>query len=647
MCGLAGAFGIDSDRILYSLSDRLKHRGPDGDGLFFDPEARVGLVHRRLAIIDQTTAAAQPMASADGRYQVVFNGEIYNFKDLAAELTGLGYQLNTNSDTAVIAPLYHRLGLDFISRLNGIFAIAIWDSQEQELIVARDAMGIKPLYYAEQDGAFLFASELKALAPELRDHSLDPRAILDYLTYLWSPGKATPFASIRKLLPGHLVRVNRRGIEFVRWHREPAPPRRNGEIADAEASAAVMAAFDRAVERQCISDVPIGAFLSGGVDSSAIVAAMGATGNRPKRAYCIAFDGASMNGEGFGDDVVFARQMAARLDVELSVITVAQPKPEDIANLPFLLDEPTADPAALYVAAIAQAARADGIKVLLGGTGGDDIFSGYRRHRAAALRQRLGPLARIGPLPIATALGGNGPLARRLAKLGYMLAGTEEEFLVRAFEFNRRGEVLGCLTPEFADAARSAGDGQLEEVARRNPSASLLDRMLLLERHGFLPDHNLNYTDKAAMAHGVEVRVPFLDDDLVALADSLPWRMKMRGTREKWILKQAMRQRLPANVLDRKKTGFGAPVRAWVTGGPLRSLIADTISSRSFQDRGVLSRSQVASVLDDTVAGRKDGAYLVLACVVLEHWMRSFADAALSPADGARQSSPAPVSIPG
>jgi len=626
MCGLAGIFGRVDGAALRDLSRRLAHRGPDGDGIFIDADAGIGLAHRRLAIIDPTASAAQPMASAGGRYQVVFNGEIYNFKELAAELAMYGYNFNANSDTAVIAPLYDRYGVDFLARLNGIFAIAIWDNRQRELLIARDAAGVKPLYYAEQDMSLLFASELKALAPVVRDRSLDARALLDYLTYLWSPGHATPFKAIRKLMPGHLIRANWRGIELKCWHEARPPSSDELRLTDVAARDAVASAFERAVRRQCISDVPIGAFLSGGVDSSAIAAAMVATGHVPRRTYCIAFESGSMAGEGFGDDVVYAREMADRIGVDLSVIKVSQPTPDELANLPYLLDEPTADPAALYVEAISRAARADGIKVLLGGAGGDDIFSGYRRHRAAALRQWLGPLRRLAPADLMALTPGRGAFARRFAKLGYMLVGSEEEFLVKAFEFNMRENALDCLAPEFRKAAAAAGDGVLEQVAGRSVGAPLLERMLLLELHGFLPDHNLNYTDKAAMAHGVEVRVPFLDDELVALARSLPTHMKMRSGREKWILKQAMAGLLPRSILERKKTGFGAPVRTWLTAGPLRNFVEDTIGSRSFRERGVLSSSHVKAVLDDTVAGRVDGAYLVLACVMVEHWMRSFCD---------------------
>ncbi|HZV20198.1 MAG TPA: asparagine synthase (glutamine-hydrolyzing), partial [Hyphomicrobiales bacterium] len=391
MCAIAGYLGLGSPGNLEAMAAAMAHRGPDGEGFFSDPSAAIGLAHRRLSIIDPTAAAAQPMVSCGGRYRVVFNGEIYNFREIARELIAAGYEFNVNSDTAVLGPLYDRYETQAFGRLNGIFAIAIWDANRRELVVARDGFGVKPLYYAKARGLFAFASELKALLtfPSIAG-KLDVAALLDYLVNLWSPGCSTPFQNIHKLLPGHFIRARLDAFEIVRWY---APPLGRSELSRRNDIGSIgqnlRDAFDRAVTRQCLSDVPIGAFLSGGVDSSAVVASMVKSANPPKRTYCIAFDGPSMLDEGFGDDFAHARMLADRLSVPLTKIAVQEPGAEELASLPFMLDEPQADPAALYVAAIAKAARRDGIKVLLAGTGGDDILSGYRRHRLAALRDRL------------------------------------------------------------------------------------------------------------------------------------------------------------------------------------------------------------------------------------------------------------------
>jgi asparagine synthase (glutamine-hydrolysing) len=321
-----------------------------------------------------------------------------------------------------------------------------------------------------------------------------------------------------------------------RWYDLPIPGN-SAPVRIDDVKRQVLDAFDQAVADQCISDVPVGAFLSGGVDSSAIVSAMVTSGHRPARTYCIGFDGPSLQDEGFGDDLTFARDMALKFDVPLSEIRIAEPVPEEFEKLPWILDEPEADPAALFVAKIAEAARNDGIKVLLGGTGGDDVFSGYRRHRAAALRSRFGPLSRGLPIEFASRLLVGAALRRRLEKIAYMFDGSDEGFLLRSFEFNRRDMALDCLSDDIRARVNSEQSGYLEAGIDKTRGRALVDRMLYLEFLGFLPDHNLNYTDKAAMAHGVEVRVPFLDTRLIDVAARIPWRLKTRGMSEKWILR--------------------------------------------------------------------------------------------------------------
>lgn len=629
--------GEGEERHLLAMAQAVAHRGPDGEGFYFDQAAGVGLVHRRLSIIDPSDAGSQPMVSCSGRYRVVFNGEIYNFQELAQDLAHAGYHFNPCSDTAVLGPLYDRYGMQSFSKLNGIFTFAIWDAREKELIVVRDAFGVKPLYYSEAGRTLAFASELKALLSfASTGWRVDETAMLDYLVRLWSPGQRTPSRDVNKLLPGHYIRARRGRVEIIQWYSPPLASR-GIHWGRRKPCDAILTSFDHAVSSQCISDVPIGAFLSGGVDSSAIVASMVATGNRPERAYCIGFDGPSMKDEGFGDDVSHARGLAHALGIHLTEIHVGEPEPAELIGLPLMLDEPQADPAALYVASIAKAARKDGIKVLLGGAGGDDIFSGYRRHKLAALRSMLGPLSSMVPASYLARLTGVAPFRRRLAKLGYVLQGNDNEFLMKAFEFNRRDKALALLSRDAVAEISRSGGGYLEEAAALSRGSSLLDRMLHLELHGFLPDHNLNYTDKAAMAHGVEVRVPFLDTQLVELASGLPWQLKTRGFDEKWIFKRAMANRLPRSILQRKKTGFGAPVRTWFNRGKIRELAADVFASQRFRDRGLFVPEAAQRALRQLQSPGQDGAYLVLAVMMVEFWMQHFIDGRLTPPASASQ----------
>lgn len=631
MCGIAGFLGSWPPSTLEAMSATIRHRGPDGEGCWWNEADRIGLAHRRLAIIDCTDAAMQPMASCGGRYSVVFNGEIYNFRALAAELRGRGYEFNERSDTAVLGPLYDLCGPEMLNRLNGIFAFAIWDSKERRLFAARDALGVKPFYYTETARGFAFASEMKALVAIAGvDRSIDKAAFHDYLVHLWSPGARTMFEGIKKLLPAHYLLVKDGAeAEIHSWCRPPLEMldrRQHEKLTVRDAKAELLAVFDEVIADQCLSDVPIGAFLSGGVDSSAIVASMVATGHRPTKTYCVGFHGPGLEAEGFGDDLAFARRFAATLGVPLEAIVVQPMQMIDLERLVGNLEEPQADPAPLYVEAVSKAASADGVKVLMSGAGGDDIFSGYRRHTIAALRAQaglLGPWA--GKAATLAALVSRGSFRRQLMKVGYMLDGSDEEFLIRAFEFTPFADVEGCLSEEIGRNRRTAGPNGLERALARSVGVHLLDRMLLMELGGFLPDHNLNYTDKASMSAGVEIRVPFLDERLVSFAGRMSHRLKVRRGRPKWLLKEAFRGRLPDAILDRKKTGFGAPVRLWVAG-PMRPAIEDVFASASFRERGLFDLGGVRKLFDDTLCGRRDGAYLVLAIVMVELWLRRFRD---------------------
>lgn len=623
MCGIAGLLGQPSPERLKAMADAIAHRGPDGEGTWCDAEAGIGLAHRRLAIIDLSDAASQPMAAVEGRYQVVFNGEIYNFKELAAELRAKGYRFNPHSDTAILAPLYDSEGPAMLARLNGIFAFAIWDSRERTLFLSRDHVGAKPLYYAHTPLGLAFASELKALLtiPGL-DRTLDESAIADYLGKLWCPGEGTPFRAVRKLPPHHYMLVTRGNVRVEAFPsgfgQSPVIPANAAEAADA-----LSTLLRRVVADQCIADVPVGAFLSGGVDSTALVAAMVASGNRPAATYCIGFDGPGMEDEGFGDDLAYAQVAAHALDVPLTPMMMSAPSADDFTRLAYTLDEPQADPAPLFVEAISKQARADGVPVLLSGAGGDDLFSGYRRHVAAKLRTLAGPLS--GLVYLAPTVAQGSAFGRKYARLKGLMGGSDEAFLRACFEFNAQKLVSTCLSGDTRlVAAQRPNEWWLSAVRAGEGTSSLVDRVVGLERLGFLPDHNLNYTDKASMAHGVEVRVPFLDPRVVAFADQLPTNWKVHGLEPKWLLKRAVERHVPREIVARKKTGFGGPVRHWVAG-QLESLIGDIISSRSFRERGLFDPSGVENVWHLTRVGTVDGSYLLLAIVMTELWLGQFA----------------------
>jgi asparagine synthase (glutamine-hydrolysing) len=628
MCGIAGYFGRFERSLAADMTQRLAHRGPDGSGHWYDDAAGVGLGHRRLAIIDLSNAAAQPMAGVDGRYQVIFNGEIYNFREHARDLEAAGYRLNRNSDTAVLAPLYDRFGPGMLDRLNGMFAFALWDSAGRRLFIARDHYGIKPLYYTETPRGFAFASEIKALlaVPDL-DRALDHDALAGYLTYQWCPGRLTPLRGAKKLPPGHYLEIDASGVREVRWHTPPIGRTREFDrrpVADLRDE--LRALLDDAVAAQSVSDVDIGVFLSGGVDSGAVTASLVRRKIPIAKSYCISFRGPSMADEGFGNDVDFARDLAARWAIPFTEVVADEPTLADFEAMAFDLDEPHGDIAPLLVQRISRQARADGIKVLMSGTGGDDVFTGYRRHRIAWLLDRYPHLARpLGLLARSAAPLASGNLRNRLGKLAHMVSAPREEVLRRLFEFNRPDDIDAVLGERFRELAPRASpwlDRGLGETA----GAPMVERALAGEFLGFLPDHNLAYTDKAAMAEAVEVRVPLLDLRLVEFASHLDPRLKMPRGEPKGFFKAAMADRLPPAVLNRTKTGFGAPVRRWLAGG-LRAPFLDVIRSRAFRERGLFEPDAAAALLHASVAGRSDAAYLLLTIVMIELWCRRFVDA--------------------
>jgi asparagine synthase (glutamine-hydrolysing) len=635
MCSIGGFMGRFDAALLRDLNGLQTHRGPDDAGMWHDGASEVGLAHNRLSIIDTSRAGHQPMKSGDGSVVLVFNGEIYNFRELRAELALSGIVFRSQSDTEVVIELYRRCGVSFLHKLNGIFAFALWDTQKRELLVARDALGVKPLYYAVTARGFTFASELKALLPLLDDVHLDVDALHRYLTFLWCPGSGTPLREVRKLLPGEALTVRAGRIASTStWYRLPAI---RGVRADLDEKAAISGtdtALRTAVHRQLVADVPVGAFLSGGLDSSAVVAM---AREKIPELRCFTIEAKGGGDAGDTDDLPYARRVARHLGVSLEVVQIESARmAADLENMVRQLDEPLADPAPLNVFYISRLARQSGIKVLLSGAGGDDLFTGYRRH-AALNYERLwswlprGVLASLGRTT--ARLDQRQPLFRRAAKL---FAGAElrgDDRLASYFKWIQQSQLTALYGPELNEAAvRDAATRPLVEFLARIPDATpRLERLLALEQRFFLPDHNLTYTDKMSMAAGVEVRVPFLDVDLVDHAARIPCRFKQRGRTGKWVLKKAMQPYLPHDVIYRPKSGFGAPLRRWIRG-ELRELVGDMLSAHSIARRGLFEPQAVRRLILDNEAGRIDAAYTILSLLCIEIWCRAFIDAGSRPA---------------
>ena len=631
MCGIAGFLGNFGRECLDQMSLAIAHRGPDGSGVYHDGGRGLGLAHRRLAIIDLSDAGLQPMWDLDRRAAIVFNGEIYNFRELRRELQETGMQFRTQTDTEVILNLYLRTGVECLARLNGIYAFALWDGLKQELLVARDGLGVKPLYYADTPDGVAFASEIKALkhVPGL-DRSIDVAALAQYLTYLYCPAPRTPWRGVRKLLPGEALIVGHGGI-VRRWKHFRLPSFSRGSMDADSAARETKRVLARAVERQMVADVPVGAFLSGGLDSSAIVAlarqhAQG--GSLP--CFTIAYNGPGVSSEGFAADLPYARKVADHLGVPLEVVTVGPEMTEGLENMIWHLDEPQADPAAMNAALICRRARECGIKVLLSGTGGDDVFSGYRRHYAS-LKERwwswLPRIARSGLRAFSDLPPKNSALGRRFSKAFQYADETSERRLAGYFVWLRREHVLSLFSPDLrAEVERTDPLEPLLEALREIPKDTHpLNQVLYLDCKYFLTDHNLNYTDKMSMAHGVEVRVPFLDPDVMAFAASLPVHFKQHGSIGKWIFKRAMEDVLPHDVIYRPKTGFGVPLRKWMRG-ELRDVVDHALADDTLRRRGLFDLAAVRKLQEADRLNRIDASYPLFELLCIETWMRLFQD---------------------
>ncbi len=630
MCGLIGYSGSFDVALLQKGLSAISHRGPDDVGIFVDDIAGIGLGHVRLSIIDPSPLGHQPMLSADGRVVLAFVGEIYNHRELRCELEKKGFQFKGHSDTEVLLNLYIVEGDGMLSRLNGIFSIAIWDAQKDALFLARDALGVKPLYVATSVGGIIFGSEIKGLLELIpNEREVDSVSVHRYLSFLWCPGNGTPLKNVKKVLPGEAMWFRQGSIER-RWFWYHLPIFRASPLT-LSINAAIKGTVDhlrQAVYRQMGADVPVGAFLSGGLDSSAIVTFAREV---DPNIHCFTMESVGWKEEGMVDDLPYACRVAKHLGLTLEVVrTDSKCVAEDLQDMVIKLDEPLADPAALNSLYICQLARKQGIKVLLSGTGGDDIFTGYRRHLAIQAERYWYwlPDSVRGILQFVTSnMDQRKPLFRRLAKI-FGDSGLEgDSRLAKYFFWTQKADLFALYTPALRAELVSVLTEQpmLEFLEPLPKSLSPLERVLALEQRFFLADHNLIYTDKMSMAAGVEVRVPFLDLDLVDFAHRIPIQLKQRGREGKWILKKAMEPYLPNDVIYRSKTGFGVPLRHWLRY-ELSELMGDLLSLESLKRRALFDPKAVHLLIARNQRGEVDGSYTLFSLLCIEIWCRAYID---------------------
>jgi len=637
MCGIAGFVTRHDDSadtqaqslIVQKMCDVIRHRGPDDEGFFVGDGAALGM--RRLSIID-LSGGHQPIRNEDASVWVVFNGEIYNYLELRAELISRGHVFYTETDTETIVHAYEEWGEEGFSRLRGMFGIALWDRRTRTLLLARDRVGIKPLHFAEVDGALIFGSEIKSiLASETIEPHLDAASLEHYLAFLYTPRDASMFSGIQKLPPGHLLRWNDGRVAIRPYWRIPETESFTGTLDEATASLETL--LSDAVRSHLVSDVPLGALLSGGVDSSLVVGLMAKASPRAIKTFSIGFD------EPAFDELDAARRVAREFGTDHHEMVVRPNAIEIVDRLVDHFDEPFGDSSAIPTWYVSQIARRH-VTVVLSGDGGDELFGGYDRYL---------PHPRVASFDAVAGGFGRHAAARVWPLLPHGLKG--KNFLrhvaqdprgryIESLSFFRSDEMPDLLTRDMYDSGRLAERSKaIQDVFNRHASLSWPSQMMRFDLETYLPEDILTKVDRMSMAHSIESRVPLLDHHVVTFAASLPSHMKLQGGERKRVLKRVAASVLPAEILTRRKQGFAVPLDTWFRSS-LREFVVDTLQSRLTRQRGYFQPRFIDRVLGEHLSGQRDHSLRLWQLVMFELWHRRYLDhSATSPATNARGTS--------
>lgn len=625
MCGICGEYNFLHRRaeksVIQSMLEVLHHRGPDDEGIYIADS--IGLGHKRLSIIDLDTGK-QPISNEEGNLQIIFNGEIYNFTELKDSLKKRGHVFKTKTDTEVIIHLFEDYGVKSVEKLQGMFAFALWDEKEKKLFLARDRIGKKPLYYTVTSDACIFASEIKALLKHPgvgRDINIS--SIDTFLTYQYIPAPLTIFKNIFSLPPGHTMMVNQdKKICISRYWEIDFSKKLSLSMQEAEE--AVLNTLKKAVRKRMISDVPLGAFLSGGIDSSAVVALMSEISERKVKTFSIGFEEEPFS------ELEYARIIAHRYNTEHHEFIV---KPDAVEILPKLVwhyDQPYADSSALPSYYLARETRKY-VTVALNGDGGDENFAGYLRHRANIIASTLSHMVPKGAWHV---LDSAIPLAsKQKSFLRYF-----KRFVQAAGEPPARRNLLWhCLFRDELKRELYTGDMKnelkdtdsysfMEDIYNQSKSNNLLDSILYTDINAYLPYDLLVKMDIATMAHSLEVRSPFLDHELMELSAGLPSKFKMHLFNGKYVLKKCIERYVPSQILKRRKMGFGVPLEQWFRRKKLNSFLKDTVLSTRSIERGYFNKKFIETLITEHEEKKVDHGYRLWALLVFEIWHRVFMD---------------------
>ncbi len=628
MCGIHGGLalgpGVDLDaELLKRMGKATIHRGPDDEGLFLDEGVAMGM--RRLSIID-LAGGHQPLFSEDKTVVLVCNGEIYNYRKIRSDLISKGYKFSTHSDSEVILPLYQEYGENFLDHLNGMFAFALWDTKKQLLIIGRDRLGVKPLYYHLSDDLLLFSTEAKALFEyKGLKPALDHESVYQYVQLGYVPAPKSMYCGVSKLPVASCIRVEKGKVSIHEYWR---PDFEQTQMNQKEWETKVFEQLQSSVSAQMVSDVPVGAFLSGGIDSSLVVGLMSRFSSSPVKTYSIGFDTAGA-GE-FYNELPYAKQVAELFSTEHKEIVV---KPNVVSLLPKLIwhmDEPIADTAFITTYLVSEFARKD-VTVILSGVGGDELFGGYRRYQGEYYLRFYQKIPRWIRQKILLPLANRLPSDRHSALMNY--SRLAKKFILSAEDtFENRYRSYMELTDKNTRSrllVERSGESATDPIlsAFGTNTLSPINAMFEVDRKTQLPDDLLMLTDKMTMATSLECRVPLLDHELVELSCRMPDDLKIKGGTLKYILKESLTELLPEEILHRKKRGFGAPMGAWIKS-ELLPLMNSLLSSEVIRQRGVFNAEVVSELLEDHLNSRQDNTDILIGLMNFEIWSRLMLDGA-------------------
>ncbi|NML20611.1 asparagine synthase (glutamine-hydrolyzing) [Pseudoflavitalea sp. G-6-1-2] len=633
MCGLAGFINFpEAEKIVRQANKIQQHRGPDGQHQWI--EGNIAFAHQRLSIIDLNGRADQPLIK--GNLVIIFNGEIYNYQELKDHLLQLvpDIQFKTTSDTEVLLELYRYKKEECLNMLTGMFSFAIFDTETGILFIARDHLGIKPLFYTQIGNQFAFSSELKTLVrlPGF-DKTINLTSLAGAMNYLWVPGSITMFEHAHKLPPAHCMTIDTKNekISPVIQQYWKLPQTKDEQLSESQLIEKLDECMQATIARHMIADVPVSCFLSGGLDSS-LISVMASKHIEKLSTYTIATTDEDKKAEQMPEDEMYARKLAKEFSFDHHEILINADIVGDLKSMVYTLDEPIGDPAAINTWLICKEARSKGVKVLLSGMGADEIFFGYRRQKATLIagnyrklpsfiRKIISGTVRLLPVKI----GSKGVKLTRWAKRFLSFADLPvEESYMRSYSYYDQSELQQLFKCDISQSYTWLRN-QHSTFFNQFRKGELINQICHTDLHMFMQGLNLSYTDKASMAASVEVRVPFIDRLVVETAMNMPGSIKYKNKQSKYILKKVAEKYLPQDIIYRPKASFGAPIRSWISGD-LQPLVNDLLSQSSVNKRGIFNYDYISKLIENDRSGKEDNAYRLYQLLTVELWFRNFVD---------------------